>query len=124
MKYYKTVWINGKQIRTHRYVMESYLGRKLKSNEIVHHKDENIFNNDISNLEIVSRSQHLKMHPEVREKSILKNTLKVNDFEIIEMYKTQSIESIARHFEIAVMTVWNRLKKNNIKTNNRGHKFK
>lgn len=31
-------------------------------NNIVHHKDGNGFNNDPSNLEVMSRSEHMKMH--------------------------------------------------------------
>ena len=59
---YKTVFINGKQIREHRYVMEKHLGRKLDSSEIVHHVDGDGLNNDICNLEIMSRSEHMKHH--------------------------------------------------------------
>lgn len=55
-----TVRNNKKLI--HRQVMESYLGRKLRSNEIVHHIDGNKLNNDISNLCILSRSEHAKLH--------------------------------------------------------------
>ena len=50
----------------HRYVMECYLGRALKRNEIVHHKDGDIYNNDISNLEVLSRSEHAHRHMEER----------------------------------------------------------
>lgn len=46
----------------HRYVMEQHLGRKLSRNEIVHHKDRNRSNNDISNLELMSISEHGKRH--------------------------------------------------------------
>ena len=46
----------------HRYVMECHLGRALKRNEIVHHKDGDIYNNDISNLEVLSRSEHTHRH--------------------------------------------------------------
>ncbi len=46
----------------HRKIMEEHLGRKLSSNEIVHHIDGNKLNNDISNLKIVSRSEHMKIH--------------------------------------------------------------
>lgn len=32
---YKTIQINKKQVRLHRYIMECYLGRKLMKDEIV-----------------------------------------------------------------------------------------
>lgn len=48
----------------HRLVMEKYLGRPLRSDEIVHHKDGNKQNNDISNLEIVTRAEHINIHRE------------------------------------------------------------
>lgn len=41
----------------HRYVMEQHLGRALYKHENVHHKDGNKLNNDISNLELWSKSQ-------------------------------------------------------------------
>ena len=46
----------------HRIVMERMLGRKLSSDEHVHHIDENTLNNSPSNLQIVSRSEHCKIH--------------------------------------------------------------
>ena len=52
----------------HRKIMEDYIGRKLKNNEIVHHKDMNKLNNDISNLQIVSRSEHAKIHQDYLKK--------------------------------------------------------
>lgn len=52
----------------HRKVMEDHLGRKLKNTEIVHHKDMNKLNNDISNLQIVTRSEHAKIHKDYLKK--------------------------------------------------------
>ena len=46
----------------HRVVMEEHLGRSLSPNEVVHHKDGNPQNNDISNLELLSRSAHIAIH--------------------------------------------------------------
>ena len=45
-----------------RVLMEEFLGRKLKSNEVVHHKDKNPLNNDISNLEVLWNSDHSRQH--------------------------------------------------------------
>lgn len=58
------VWIiiNNEQIKLHRYLMEVKLGRKLLPTEIVHHKDFNKINNSIDNLEILTRSEHNKIH--------------------------------------------------------------
>lgn len=33
--------------------MENHLGRLLNTNEVVHHKDKNKFNNDVKNLEVM-----------------------------------------------------------------------
>lgn len=58
---YKTIVVDGKQIREHRYLMEQHLGRKLESWEHVHHIDGNHLNNDISNLQVLSNSEHQKI---------------------------------------------------------------
>lgn len=60
-KKYKTVMVNGKQVREHRFVMEQHIGRKLESWEHVHHIDGNHLNNDINNLQILSNSEHQKL---------------------------------------------------------------
>ena len=47
----------------HRWVMEKDIGRKLKPNEIVHHRDGNKLNNSIKNLELFdSQDQHKALH--------------------------------------------------------------
>ena len=46
----------------HILVMENYLGRFLTKNEVVHHKDENKNNNNISNLELMSARDHVINH--------------------------------------------------------------
>lgn len=49
-------------VKEHRLVMEKSLGRILSRDELVHHKDENKGNNDVSNLEVMSRSEHIRLH--------------------------------------------------------------
>jgi hypothetical protein len=44
--------------KNHRAIVEKALGRKLTKEEIIHHKDHNPENNDLANLEVVSRREH------------------------------------------------------------------
>lgn len=55
---------NGKRIRKqeHRYIMEQYLGRKLNKDEVVHHINGKKYDNRIENLQVMSRSEHIKVH--------------------------------------------------------------
>ena len=46
----------------HRVIGEMIAGRKLRSDEHVHHKDENKHNNSPENLEVMSRLEHLQLH--------------------------------------------------------------
>ncbi len=73
-KSYRTIQINKKTIRLHRHAMECHLGRKLLKSELVHHKNGNMFDNRIKNLEILTVSQHTvntkKSHLLVRDMNI------------------------------------------------------
>ena len=65
---YQTYKINKNIIHEHRKVMEDYIGRKLLPfpYEIVHHIDGNKLNNTISNLKIMSASEHMKLHRKIK----------------------------------------------------------
>ena len=51
----------------HRLIVENYLGRILKDDEVVHHKDFNRKNNSIENLLVLSQSEHSKLHWNLRK---------------------------------------------------------
>lgn len=58
----------------HRFVMEQALGRRLGSDEFVHHLDREKTNNDLDNLKVVSATEHYKLH---RYHRLMKNPLSV-----------------------------------------------
>jgi len=54
----------------HRLVVENFLGRLLKDNEVVHHKDEDKKNNDPSNLQVMDKKEHCKFRASVGRASV------------------------------------------------------
>lgn len=63
--------ISGK--REHRLIIEKIIGRKLRSDEIVHHIDGNKLNNSPNNLMIVTKSEHAKIHAEMKRQALKRN---------------------------------------------------
>lgn len=63
------------KILKHRKVMEEHLGRKLTSDEIIHHINGDKLDNRIENLEITTRSEHIKMH--IKELQSARNSSKI-----------------------------------------------
>lgn len=59
---YKYRFVNGKRVFEHVLVMEKHIGRKLNANEVVHHIDHDRGNNDISNLQLMTKSEHSRLH--------------------------------------------------------------
>ena len=55
-------YAHGHYIQEHDLVMERSLGRYLYDYEVVHHKDGNRQNNNIENLELMTRGEHSAYH--------------------------------------------------------------
>lgn len=53
---------NAGYVMEHRLVMERHIGRYLSEDEVVHHKDRNRLNNDISNLQLMTIAEHSRLH--------------------------------------------------------------
>lgn len=50
------------EILEHRYVMEQHIGRRLDTDELVHHKNGDKIDNRLCNLEIMGRPEHTAHH--------------------------------------------------------------
>ncbi len=59
--YYK-FRLNGKTVYLHRYLYEAYHRCSILPGIHVHHKDENKLNNDLFNLELITQSEHSRLH--------------------------------------------------------------
>lgn len=61
-------YYNQQVVSYSRWLIEKQLGRKLETNEVIYHIDGDKYNNELSNLEIISRKELLKRNIKIRKK--------------------------------------------------------
>lgn len=59
----------------HRAVVEQALGRELRSDEVVHHKDGNKRNNTLDNLQVMTQAEHTRLHAHQRREAKQKEVM-------------------------------------------------
>ncbi len=70
--------LNGKTQYAYRYIIERLIGRKLTSNEHVHHKDNNKQNDELINFLITFNGGHRKLHYKAYDYLVEKDL--INDY--------------------------------------------
>ena len=53
---------NAGYVLKSRWLMEQHLGHYLREDEVVHHKDGDMLNDALENLEVLSSSEHTSLH--------------------------------------------------------------
>lgn len=97
-------------VREHILVMEKHLGRYLTYDEVVHHIDRNKLNNDISNLQLMTKYEHKRLHSkEDRKKVDLRYAKLLLD-------KGYTMEQVCNHLKISQTGLRKKFRKANIKS--------
>ena len=65
----------------HRRVAEKLLGRKLNTNEVVHHMDGDPKNNSVDNLIVIGRGKHVSLHSYLKTQGALLLKGNIENFE-------------------------------------------
>ena len=114
--------IGVSRVRLHRYMWMKYYGEIPKGFE-VHHKDGNKDNNEIENLELLTKDKHLAWHAENIPEELKikwKDSLKAARPKAAEWHKSE--EGRKWHSEIAAIS-WEKRKAQKYKCKNCGSEF-
>jgi hypothetical protein len=79
----------------HRRIAEQVLNRKLNTNEVVHHLDENPKNNKLTNLIVISRKVHTSLHQFLKIQGV-----------ILEGSKNENNENCWDNLKVPMTTAW------------------
>ena len=85
----------GTSIPEHRYKAQELLGRMLHVNEVVHHMNEDSQNNDFTNLIILDRRVHGRLHHYLRLQRV-----------IIEKSINENVENCWDNLRVPMTTAW------------------
>jgi hypothetical protein len=100
------------EVFEHRFVMANTIRSPLRRDEDVHHRDMNKANNDPTNLEILSRPEHTRMHNLAR--STAKRLHEMTRDQIADLYLKMSSVQMAKAFGTSSATVQRILAKHGI----------
>jgi hypothetical protein len=78
---YPAVFLNGHNHHIHRLQWLKHHG-EIPNGYVVHHKDENKLNWDITNLELITRSEHLKRHKNIVKRPGIKVIARKGELEL------------------------------------------
>jgi hypothetical protein len=93
--YNSKIWKQTSRTLEHRGIVELILGRKLVSDEVIHHVDCNKHNNAITNLMVLDRKTHNKLHTHLNHQRV-----------ILSKGRTENIENCWNSLIVPITTAW------------------
>ncbi len=95
--------IGGTHILEYRFTAERITGRPLRDNEIVHHKNGDVTDNRLENLDVLSQSEHAKLH---LSGELSPNHKLTADNVCFIRESSLSLPKLSKLFGVSVATVW------------------